>query len=231
MDAVAAQVDALTVDAIRGARPGAIGDAPDHPGAIVAKPLDGVVMTTTPSSSPLSVSIDGAGFFVLEHAGRRCYTRLGDFRFDEHGTLVDRGGRAVLGLARSQSGRTGSLVPIRRNAAESASIDANGVVTVNGTRGAEPIGRIALAVFPASEHRGRLDDSTLRSITESGERRTVPAGTPNVGRLTAHVLENAFVDVAGDLEGMWRAQRRGETQAAEAGAEDACERAAMGLVR
>lgn len=231
MDAIAEQVDALTIDARRAARTGAVGDAPDRPGSIVAKPIEGVIVPTTTSASPLSVSIDGAGFFVVERAGRRYYTRLGDFRFDERGTLVDGEGRTVLGLGPSRRGRAGDLAPIRHNAAKNASIDANGVVAVTGMRGAETIGRVALAVFPAAERLVRVDAISLHATAASGDPRIVAPGAPNVGSLKDHTLENALVDVAGDLEGMWRAQRRGETQAAEAAAEDSCERAALGLVR
>jgi len=231
MGAIAAQVDALTVDARRAAHVGAVGDAPDHPGAIVTKPVESVFVPTTPSASPLAVSIDGAGFFVVSRAGRTCYTRLGDFRFDEHGTLVDGEGRTVLGFAPSRDDRLGRLVPIGRRGAKPASIDADGTVSIKGTSGPETIGRLALAVFPAPERLRRIDDTSLRSTAESGDPRIIAPGEPNVGKLKPHALENALVNVAGDLEGMWRAQRRGETQAASAAAEDSCERAALGLVR
>ena len=231
MDAIAVQVEALTIDARRGAHVGAIGDDPDHPGSIVTKPVESVLVPTAPSASPLAVSIDGSGFFVVERAGRRCYTRLGDFRFDDRGTLVDGEGRTVLGLALPQTGQLGHLAPIVRRRAKGASIDRNGIVSVEGERGRESIGRIALAIFPAPERLRRLDDTSVRATVESGDPQFVNPGAPNVGTLKARVLENALVDVAGDLEGMWRAQRRGETQAASADAQDACEKAAMGLVR
>lgn len=231
MDAIAIEVDVLTADARRAAQVGAIGDAPDHPGSIVTKPVENYFAPTTSSASPLSVSIDGSGLFVVSRAGRTCYTRLGDFRFDEHGKLVDGEGRTVLGLPTSKDAHLGALVPIERRDAKPASIDSNGNVSVNGAKGPETIGRLALAVFPAPERLRRVDDSSLRSTAESGDPQIVAPGAPNVGRLKSHALENALVNVAGDLEGMWRAQRRGETQAASAAAQDSCERAVLGLVR
>jgi flagellar hook protein FlgE len=197
----------------------------------VTKPVESVFVPTTPSASPLAVAIDGAGFFLVARAGRTYYTRLGDFRFDQHGTLVDGEGRTVLGFAPSHDGHPGSLVPIERRDAKGASIDAAGTISVEGARGKEAIGRLALAVFPAPERLGRLDDTSLRSTADSGRPQIVAPGAPNVGKLNAHALENALVNVAGDLEGMWRAQRRGETQAAAAAADDSCERAVLGLVR
>ncbi|HET9342599.1 MAG TPA: hypothetical protein VFO25_06770 [Candidatus Eremiobacteraceae bacterium] len=231
MDAVASEVDALTADARRAAHVGAIGDAPDHPGSIVTKPVESVFVPTTPSASPLAVSIDGSGFFVVSRAGRTFYTRLGDFRFDEHGKLVDGEGRSVLGLPVFHAAHPGPLVQIERRDAKAASIDANGNVLVNGASGPETIGRLALAVFPAPERLRRIDDTSLRSTAESGDPQFIAPGAPNVGRLKTHALENALVNVAGDLEGMWRAQRRGETQAASAAAEDSCQRAVLALVR
>ena len=231
MDAIAAEVDALTVDARRAAHVGAIGDASEHPGAIVTKPVESVFVPTTPSASPLAVAIDGSGFFVIGRAGRTCFTRLGDFHFDQHGTLVDGEGRTVLGFAPSRDGRLSTLVPIERRDAKAASIDADGTVSVKGASGPETIGRLALAVFPAPERLRRVDDTSLRSTAESGDPQIVAPGAPNVGTLKPHALENALVNVAGDLEGLWRAQRRGETQAASVAAEDSCERAVLGLVR
>jgi len=231
MDAISADVQTLTTDARRAAHPGAIGDAPDHPGSIVSVPLESVLVPTAPSASPLSVSIDGPGLFIVERDGHRCYTRLGDFRFDSNGRLVDGEGRTVLGFASTHPGRATDLVPIERRGAKNASIDENGVVTVDRGSGHETLGRIALGIFPAPEHLGRVDDTSLRASVDSGMASIVLPGTPNVGYLRQHALENAFVDVAGDLEGMWRAQRRGETQAAAAAAADSCERAVLGLVR
>jgi flagellar hook protein FlgE len=227
VDSIATDEETLTIDARRAASAGAIGDSPDRPGSIVSKPLESVIAQTAPSASATAVSIDGPGWFIVESAGRRCYTRLGDFRFDEHGTLVDSRGRIVLGLTQAFTG----LAPIKRRGAKDAAVDASGVVTVQGVHGRETAGRIALAIFPSPEHLRRIDGTSVRATLESGEPQIVAPGSPNVGSLKSHTLENALVDVAGDLEGMWRAQRRGETQAAAASAVDSCERVALGLVR
>jgi flagellar hook protein FlgE len=227
VDAIAAEVEALTIDARRAASAGAIGDSPDRSGSIVAKPLETLAARTAPSASATSVAIDGPGWFIVESAGHRCYTRLGDFRFDGHGTLVDSQGRIVLGLSLS----SGDVAPIRRRGAQGASIDTSGVVSVDNARGREVAGRIALAIFPAPEHLRRIDGTSVRATSESGPPRIAAPGTPNIGTLKTYALENGLVDVAGDLEGMWRLQLRGETQAAAAAAGDSCERAALGLVR
>ena len=227
MDPLAAELEALALDARRAACAGAIGDSPDHPGSIVAKPVESVIVQTTPSASATSVAIDGAGWFIVESVGRRYYTRLGDFRFDGHGTLVDGQGRTVLGLSQSSD----DLVPIERRGTKDAAIDASGVVTVGGAHGHETASRIALAIFPAPEHLKRVDGTSVRATSESGAPRIVAPGSPNVGSLKPHAIENALVDVARDLEGMWRVQFRGETRAAAAAAADSCERSALGLVR
>lgn len=227
MDDIAAEVDALTLDARRAASAGAIGDSPDRSRSILAKPLDSIVVQTAPSASATSVAIDGPGWFVVESAGHRCYTRLGDFRFDEQGTLVDGRGRIVLGFSQTSA----TLALIRSPGAKDAAIDASGVVSVDAVNGRHTAGRVALAIFPAPEHLRRIDGTSVRVTSESGVPRIVTPGSPNVGSLKPHALENALVDIAGDLEGLWRVQRRGETQAAAAAAADSCERTVLGLVR
>lgn len=230
MDALAAQIDAALLDARRASRPGAIGDAPDRPGVIVGSPLDDVLVPTAPSPSPTAVAIEGAGFFVVERGGRREYTRLGDFRVAGDGRLIDGEGRAVLGYAPAdREGRAPSPIDVREP--KGVAIDAKGVVSVQSAHGRVGVARLALAVFPASEHLRRVDPTTLAATSASGAPRFAAAGDANVGTLHDHALENGFVDVDADLERLWLEQRRGESQAAAAAAADSCERDALGLVR
>lgn len=184
-------------------------------------------MPTTPSASPTSVAIDGAGFFAVEHAGRLSFTRLGDFHFDPNGRLVDDEGRAVLGYRPQRHGRP---EPIAAKPAKKPSIDAKGVITVDGERGRIEVGRIALAVFPAPERLLRESMTTVVESAVSGAPTFLPPGSANVGALRDHMLENGSVDVEADLERLWLAQQRGESLAAAASAADSCERDALGLV-
>lgn len=227
MDAIEAQVDALLLDARRGALPGAAGDAPDRPDALVSKPLPDVLVPTAPSASPTAVAIDGAGFFVVERAGHRFYTRLGDLRV-MNGNLVDAQGRQVLGFPSSHADV--EPTPLVVKTSTGLAIDAKGLVTIAGVHGATAVGRIALAIFSAPERLGRVDATTLRATAQSGPPRFALPGAPNVGALKTHALENGLVDVEADLERLWLVERRADTQAAARSADDSCERDAMGLV-
>jgi len=236
VDPIGAQVDAAVFDARRAAVPGAFGDAPDRSGAILTDTTLAIRHQTSPSSSPLSVAIDGPGMFVLEKNGHRAYGRLGDFCVDDAGTLVDGHGRMVLGVAdpASTASDARGLAPIRVRLVKrftEFSIDERGWFCglANGKR--ETIGRLALAVFPASERMARADDTSVVGTPAAGDPRFYPPGAANVGTLSPRSLENGMVDLEGDLARMWMLRRRGELAAAQARASDECERDALGLVK
>jgi flagellar basal body rod protein FlgG len=91
------------------------------------------------SGNPLSVAIDGAGFFEVQTNEGSVYTRNGDFTLDTDGTLVTRSGYLVHG----EGG------PIRTTPGEGVvSIDAHGAVK----QGETEIGR--LRVFEFDDLRG-----------------------------------------------------------------------------
>jgi flagellar hook protein FlgE len=232
MDAISANADALVRDARRGSHPGAIGDAPDRAASIIASPIDSILGRTAPSASPLSVAIDGPGMFVFEDRGRRAYGRLGDFRPDARGVLVDGAGRTVLGVPPNAVPERSALSPIQTRGASAISIGEDGFVYGTESGGArKPIARIVLGLFSAPERLARNDETTVRETAAAGEFRLEVPGTANVGSLQGHALENALVDVDGDLAGMWRLSRRGDLTAAQAYAADECERDALGLVK
>lgn len=58
------------------------------------------------------LAIQGDGFFVVEDGNERYYTRAGAFTFDEAGTLVAPGGRAVMGWMASPGGTIDPNNPI-----------------------------------------------------------------------------------------------------------------------
>lgn len=61
--------------------------------------IDGVFTqgATQITGRPTDIAIQGDGFFVLQGAGGRVYTRAGTFRWDESGNLVAPGGQLVQG--------------------------------------------------------------------------------------------------------------------------------------
>lgn len=58
------------------------------------------------------LAIQGDGFFIVEDGNERFYTRAGAFSFDEAGTLVAPGGRAVMGWMADNAGNLDPNAPI-----------------------------------------------------------------------------------------------------------------------
>jgi flagellar hook protein FlgE len=234
MDSLVGQVDAVIADARRASIPGAIGNSPDRPGAVILSPIAGMRSQTSPSASPLSVAIDGPGMFVLEDGAQQAYGRLGDFTINGEGALVDGRGRPVCGVQMPAPALFTRVAPIHVGDAgrySSLSIDDNGVLKgiVNG-RTVE-VARIALAIFPAPERLVRIDENTVRTTESAGTPHLQFPAAPNVGALRAHSLESGLVDLEGDLASLWRLRRRGELEAARAFAADECLREVLGLVK
>ncbi len=247
-------LEALLTDARRAAQAGAVGSQPDRPAGLITQSLPGgAVIRTTPSASPLSVAIDGPGLFVSQSANALNFGRLGDFRFDEAGALRDGAGRAVLGYRVDAAGNPiGALVPLSLRPGDGSAtspdafaIDERGVISAHPDKAVRvedrragrqafdspPIGRLALAVFPAPERLARVDATALRQTKASGKAVLTVAGAPNAGTLRSHALEHGLVDLEHDLAAMWRLSRRADAQAAIAGAADECARTALGLVK
>jgi flagellar basal-body rod protein FlgF len=80
------------------------------------------VLTST--GNPLDLAITGKGFFTVDGAGERLYTRNGSFRLTAGGTLVTQDGKAVL----DRNGK-----PIQLDPSVSFQITADGTVHQNGT--------------------------------------------------------------------------------------------------
>jgi flagellar hook protein FlgE len=83
------------------------GGSPTESGSGVSKPLDlrqytqGTVQT---SANPLSVAIQGDGFFVVNGGGATEYTRAGNFTVDQNGTLSTATGEKVQGWMAAADG-------------------------------------------------------------------------------------------------------------------------------
>jgi flagellar hook protein FlgE len=173
--------------------------------------------------------------FVFERDGKRTYGRLGDFSIDARGALVDGQGRSVVGvIGPSSQPDANRLVPIRIDLSKrytGYSIDEGGTLSALADGKRDTLGRLVLAVFPASERMARADDTSVVATPGAGAPRFYSPGDANVGVLAPHALENSLVDIGGDLARVWRLRRRGELAAAQAGASDECVRDALGLVK
>lgn len=243
------EIDAVIADAKRAVLPGAVGDSAERDRSLNLNPSVLGIEHTVPDASPLAVAIDGPGLFVLQDGGRRLYGRLGDFRVDEHGALVDGRGRAVVGFrVNTLEQPVSGALPLQVDPADVASrrfaeyaIDEHGIFagvvrrvdarTGQTAQTSVPIGRVTLAVFPAPERLARDGDATLRATAAAGLPSIFGPGDANMGTLRPHALESGSVDVAADLKKLWTLRQLAEAQATLAAANDALARTALGLVR
>ena len=243
-------IDTLIGDARRAAIPGAVGISPNRPDMLIGTQVPGgALLRSAPRSSPLDVSIDGPGLFVLDCNSQRRFTRLGDFNVDASGYLTNAAGARALGFGCDVNGNpTSGIGELRVPAADVAArkfasyeLDERGVLTGvvkridarSGRRITQNIalGRLAIAMVPAPER-----------LTLDGDTRLVPsaaAGMPSIGtpgdagfsRLRPRSLESGMVDLEGDLARLWAARRRAEFAQAIAASSDQNARTALGLVK
>ena len=246
---LSSRIDSVVADLRRAGSPGSLGDAPDRSPDVIVDPnvlADG--SRFVPSANPLAVAIDGRGFFVLDDSGTRAYGRLGDFRVDERGSLVDSDGRAVIGFGIRADGTEAEAAPI--------SVSSNGVASKRfssfvideagtllgvmsrspnlrwrGDRPAVPIARLALAMFQAPARLRRASETTVVPTSLSGIPELVAPGKAGAGVLRRHALAAGAIDVGADLRALWMLRRKGEFEATLASASDSCVRTALGLVR
>jgi flagellar hook protein FlgE len=243
------QVGLVLSDLRRAAIPGATGDAADRAAdVLVDAGAQTGVERFAPSTAPLAVAVDGPGFFVLRDGERTIYSRLGDFRIDESGRLVDGHGRTVVGFERASGGWAAAAMPIVVSAQNQGSnvpptyrIDESGVLSTVDIRyegrtrrrreTITPVARLAIALFPAPERLQRFGDAGFVATRAAGTLQTASPGVAGAGTLRAHVLAAGAVNLEGDLHKLWMLRRKAELDVALAGASDACVRTALGLVR
>ena len=246
---LSSRIESVVADLRRAGSPGSIGDAADRSSGVITDPVvlaDG--SRFAPSTNPLAVAIDGPGFFVLDDSGARVYGRLGAFRLNEQGSLVDSEDRSVIGFGIRAGGTDAVAAPIRVQSEDVASkrfssfvIDESGTllgvtsrssgVHSRGARVEVPIARLALAIFQAPPRLRRAGDTTVVPSNLSGMPELVAPGKAGAGMLKRHVLSAGAIDVEADLRALWMLRRRGEFEVALASASDSCVRTALGLVR
>ena len=107
-----------------------------------------------PTDSPLSLALEGDGFFSIDTPNGPAYTRDGAFRIDAEGYLATSAGNRVLG----ESG------PIRLSSRGDVSVNASGVVVQGGSEA----GRLRIAQFGSSDSMQRIGDN-LWMASENGK--------------------------------------------------------------
>lgn len=144
-------------------------------------------------SDPLSLALDGEGFFTVETEDGEAYTRNGDFHLDEAGELKTREGFAV-----AWTGQRGRVQPTGQE------ITIDGVGRVR--QGINDIGQLKLVDF-ADKQALKLDSSGYFHAPQGLEQR------PADGVLHQQALERSNAEAVDELVGLIKAQRGFETAA------------------
>lgn len=161
-------------------------------GAVV-RPAATPVRDTTPApvratGEPLDLALTGPGYFELDTTAGPVYTRVGRFRSDGRGRLVDGRGDAVTGSTGEISLGGGRL-----------EVAADGTLLENG----RPIGRLQLLDWPAEQ------------LTALGDGRYAARGTPAAvspagTQVRQGFLEGSNVNPAREMVDLTETMRRFE---------------------
>jgi flagellar basal-body rod protein FlgG len=141
------------------------------------------------SNDPLSLAIDGPGFFQVKRAdGTPALTRAGDFQLDEAGSLVTSTGEQLIPPVKVPKGADPSDV----------TISGDGSISIRG----KTIGKVALVDVASPDSLVAAGGSLYVTTKASG------AATPAKGStLVQGQLESSNVDVADSMTEMMDAQQ------------------------
>ena len=164
--------------------------------------------------------IQGDGFFVVENASERLFTRAGSFSFDNAGTLVTPGGNRVMGYDLDWDGNpTGDLRPVTLDAtmavpaADGAELVSYNIGPDGKVRGIFDDGiqrdlcQLAVADFTNPVGLEEAGGSTWRMTANSGEAELGVATQGSRGTMVAGSLEMSNVDLAAEFTNLILAQR------------------------
>jgi flagellar basal-body rod protein FlgG len=153
-------------------------------------PAQGQLETT---GDPMDLALEGRGFFAIETAQGRAYTRDGSFRVDDRGSLVTQDGQRV-----AWKGARGAVRP----AGEAVRVDSDGRVR----QGERVVGQLDLVDFE--------DPSRLVPVQEG--RWLAPADareTPSKAQVRQGSVERSNVEAMDELVALITVQRGFESAA------------------
>jgi flagellar basal-body rod protein FlgG len=149
------------------------------------------------------IAIQGAGFFQVSRPdGTIAYTRAGNFRTNDQGTIMTADGETLL-----------PSISVPTNAT-SVTISQYGIVsaTLPGQANASQLGTIQLATFANPGGLTSIGSNLLQQTAASGNPITdTPGGNSGIGTLQQFSLENSNVDVVSEFVQMILAQRAYES--------------------
>jgi flagellar basal-body rod protein FlgG len=170
------------------------------------------------SGGPFDVAIDGPGFFALERAGERAYTRAGAFS------------RAADGSVRNADGWILHGVNIPPNAT-GVTVAPDGRVRADVAGNVATVGRIVLVDFAAPERLRSLGSALFAATPAAGIAHARPAGGDRQPKLVFGALEKSNVSIIESMMSILAAQRAYEANAKGVQAADEMLRIANNLHR
>jgi flagellar hook protein FlgE len=159
------------------------------------------------TGSPLDVSIEGDGFFVVNDGSTNFFTRAGNFYTDDDNYLVTATGMRVQRIATPPATGTDDIqIP---PGYYDIAIDKTGaIVGINKlTSVKQTIGQICIASFNNQNALEKVGESLFRESANSGVPAYVNPGTAGAAYLNPGALEMSNVDLAKEFTDMIITQR------------------------
>jgi len=171
------------------------------------------------SGGPFDVAIDGPGFFVVERAGERAYTRNGEFARAADGTLRNAAGWTLSGVR-----IPADALAVRVERDGRVLID---TVVAKGT----VVARMRLASFASPEALQPLGATLFAATATSGRAHLFAPGGKDTPSIAFGMLERSNVSIVGAMMQILGAQRAYEANAKGVQAADELLRIANNLHR
>jgi len=172
----------------------------------------GVIKDT---KEPTHMAINGNGFFMVSNGDETQYTRAGDFKFNENGTLMSKDGMNVMGFALDENGnKSGDTSPISLpldpktklygGKYNSYEIDDTGKVfgvstTTHPLTGQKitqktPVFQVAIANFSDPTSLKPSGKTNFVATDKSGDAVVGVSGEGSLGKIVPHSLEMSNID-------------------------------------
>jgi flagellar hook protein FlgE len=157
--------------------------------------------------------VQGDGYFVVDAAGTRAYTRAGALAFDAQGRLATMEGALVQGWMADANGVIDQTAPLSPLTVDSTvyrtfGVGADGTITGVAAGGVtRTIGRLAVANFSNPTGLEKIGNSLMRETINSGTAAVGAPGENGTGTVVSNALEMSNVDLAQELTGLIIAQR------------------------
>jgi flagellar basal-body rod protein FlgG len=171
------------------------------------------------SGGPFDLAIAGSGFFVVDRAGERGYTRAGAFERGSDGSVRNADGWRLLGVRIASDAVSVRVMPDGR------------VLTEEPGKKETDAGRVRIAVFDAPERLRSVDSALFAETSGSGKARMVRVGGDRQPKISFGMLEHSNVSIVEAMMRILAAQRAYEANAKGVQAADEMLRIANNLHR